>query len=69
MDEEQAAVIEFLGAIILCTVAGIGWLDLKSGLSPFEKYTTAYVDAIRRRSPSTSGRGGEDRPTPPAATT
>jgi hypothetical protein len=61
-------VIEFLGAIVLCTVVGIGWLDLKSDLSPFERYTPANADAIRRRSASASGRGGEDRPTPPAAT-
>lgn len=60
--------VEFLGAIVLCTVVGIGWLDLKSGLSPFEKYTPANVDAVRRRSASTSGRGGEDQPTPPTAT-
>ena len=59
--------IEFLGAIILGTVVGIGWLDLKSGLSPFEKYTAASVDEIRRRSPSTSRRGGDDQPGPPAA--
>jgi len=59
--------INVLGTIIFATIIGIGWLDSRSPLSLFGKYTSLSVARLRpRRPPAADRRGGEDQPKPPA---
>ena len=59
--------IELLGVMIFATVVGIGLLDAKSGLSPFEMYRSTTVAAVGRPEPATERPGDGNQPTPPAA--
>jgi hypothetical protein len=59
-------VIDLLGLVVFTTIIGIGLLDAKSGLSPFEMYRSAMVTGVRRRVPAPGPRGDDNQPRPPA---
>ena len=56
---------DLLGLVIFATTVGIGLLDAKSGLGPFEMYRPAAMTDFHLPAWPT-GRRGDDRTTPPA---
>ena len=64
-DEEDTAVIDFLGVVVFATIVGIGLLDGRSGLSVLAMYRSAGVTDLHRRVAVTERRGGGNQPMPP----